>query len=296
MANIAAANTDDTDPDISITVMGIRKIQIPFRPVGRIRKYKSEENEAGRDKSIKNHEQVKVFNMAHKYNESYSLPSDDIAPVILPFAVTEEFFIEPLPPMKRRRRYDFLKRLADILLALLGIILAAIPMLVIAVMIKVKMGGTVFYCQIRLGLNGKAFKIIKFRTMHVDAEAAGAKWSDGDQDPRITKFGTFLRQYRLDELPQFFNVLAGSMSLVGPRPERPCFYNAFETYIHGFSQRLAVKPGITGLAQVRGGYNIRPEEKIVYDIEYIKKRSLWLDFLILLKTFQTVLCSSNVRH
>lgn len=233
--------------------------------------------------------------MPHNHDASYIIPPDNIDNVILPYEVTEEFFIEQIPPLKHRYVYTFLKRLADILLAILGIVLTVIPMLAIALIIKIHMGGPVFYRQIRLGLNGKAFRIIKFRTMHVDAEATGAKWSDGDQDPRITKFGMFLRQYRLDELPQFFNVLAGSMSLVGPRPERPCFYNAFETYIHGFSQRLAVKPGITGLAQVRGGYNIRPEEKIVYDIEYIKKRSLWLDFLILLKTIKTVLCHQDVR-
>lgn len=209
--------------------------------------------------------------------------------VILPYKVTEEYYIEQLPQLKKKPFYNFIKRIADLILALLGLIVAAIPMMVIAVMIKVKMGGTVFYRQTRLGLNGKPFKIIKFRTMAMDAEAGGAQWSDGDSDPRITKLGAALRQYRLDELPQFFNVLGGSMSFVGPRPERPCFYDAFETYIHGFSQRLVVKPGITGLAQVNGGYSLRPEEKILHDIEYIKKRTLWLDFVILLRTIGIVL-------
>ncbi|MBE6571320.1 MAG: sugar transferase [Ruminococcaceae bacterium] len=209
--------------------------------------------------------------------------------VILPYEVTDEFYVEQLPQLKKKNIYNFIKRMADIIFAVIGIIVTALPMLIIAIMIKANMGGTVFYRQTRLGINGKPFKIIKFRTMTMDAEAGGAQWSEGAQDSRITKLGAALRQYRLDELPQFFNVLAGSMTLVGPRPERPCFYEAFETYIHGFSQRLAVKPGITGLAQVNGGYSIRPEEKILYDIEYIKKRSLWMDFKIMLKTVGIVL-------
>ena len=215
--------------------------------------------------------------------------------VILPYEVTEEFYIEQLPQLKKKHIYNFMKRTADILLALLGIALTAIPMLIIAVLIKVRMGGAVFYRQTRLGLNGKPFRIIKFRTMTMDAEADGAQWSSGNRDNRITELGGVLRQYRLDELPQFFNVFAGSMSLVGPRPERPCFYDAFETYIHGFSQRLVVKPGITGLAQVNGGYSLRPEEKILHDIEYIKKRSLWLDFVILLKTVGIILHHRDAR-
>ncbi len=214
---------------------------------------------------------------------------DNTDAVILPYEVTEEFNIEQLSQLDKKYLYSFIKRVSDIIFAFLGIVITAIPMLVIAVLIKAKMGGTVFYRQTRLGLNGKPFRIIKFRTMTMDAEAGGAQWSEGIHDTRITKLGTALRQYRLDELPQFFNVLAGSMSLVGPRPERPCFYEAFETYIHGFSQRLVVKPGITGLAQVNGGYSIHPEEKILHDIEYIKKRSLWMDFIILLRTVEIVL-------
>lgn len=210
-------------------------------------------------------------------------------PVILPYEVKDEFYVEQLPQLKKKNIYNFIKRISDIVFAFLGIIVSAFPMLIIAIMIKVKMGGTVFYRQTRLGINGKPFQIIKFRTMAMDAEAGGAQWSEGVHDSRITKLGAALRQYRLDELPQFFNVIGGSMSLVGPRPERPCFYDAFETYIHGFSQRLVVKPGITGLAQVNGGYSIRPEEKILYDIEYIMNQSLWLDLKILLKTVGIVL-------
>ena len=220
---------------------------------------------------------------------------DNSEVVILPYEVTEEFNIEQLPQLKKKYLYNFIKRFVDIILAVLGIVVTAIPMLIIAVTIKIKMGGTVLYRQTRLGLNGREFNIIKFRTMEMDSEIGGAQWSDGVHDTRITKFGAVLRQHRLDELPQFFNVLVGTMSLVGPRPERPCFYEAFETYIHGFSQRLAVKPGITGLAQVNGGYSLRPEEKIIHDIEYIKTRSLKLDLVILLKTVRIVFCHKDAK-
>ena len=209
--------------------------------------------------------------------------------VILPFETEGEYFVEKLGEIEKKPVFDFTKRLFDIVVSFVALIVLFLPMLIITIMIKSSSKGSVFYTQERLGLNGKKIQVVKFRTMYSNAEEFGAKWSDGDDDERIFPFGKVLRKFRLDELPQFFNVLGGSMSLVGPRPERPCFYEAFETYIHGFSQRLVVKPGITGLAQVNGGYSIRPEEKILHDIEYIKKRSLWLDFKILLKTVGIVL-------
>ena len=125
--------------------------------------------------------------------------------------------------------------------------------------------------------------------MDMNAEKDGCRWSDGDNDPRITSVGRFLRKSRLDEIPQFWCILKGEMSLVGPRPERECFYNEFEEYIHGFSQRLKVKPGLTGLAQVKGGYYLKPEEKIIYDIDYIKNRTLKLDIKLVFDTFKVVL-------
>lgn len=124
--------------------------------------------------------------------------------------------------------------------------------------------------------------------MHADAEKDGARWSSGDNDKRIYKFGRVLRKTRFDELPQLFCCLIGTMSLIGPRPERECFYNEFEKYIHGFNQRLKVKPGITGLAQVSGGYDLKPQEKVLLDIEYIKKRSIWLDIKIMFKTVAVI--------
>ncbi len=215
--------------------------------------------------------------------------------VILPFEKNGEFYVEQMDSVKRKPIYMFIKRLFDIVVSLCAILVFALPMLIIALCVKLGSPGTALYKQERLGLNGKPFQIVKFRTMVMDAEANGAQWSDGESDSRITGVGAFLRKCRLDELPQFFNVLAGSMSLIGPRPERPCFYDEFETYIHGFSQRLKMKPGITGLAQVNGGYDLRPEEKIIYDVEYIKTCSLWLDIKILLKTVGVVVFNKGAK-
>lgn len=204
--------------------------------------------------------------------------------VILPYEVTGEYYVEELGELDAKPVYSFFKRFFDIVLSLFALIVLLIPMLIIAVIVKLTSPGSVLYKQERLGKDGVSFEIIKFRLMYADAENNGAQWSDGENDERITPFGKFLRRTRMDELPQFAQILTGKMSLVGPRPERECFYEKFETYIHGFSERLKVKPGLTGLAQVSGGYDLRPEEKVVYDIEYIKKRSLWLDLKCMLLT------------
>lgn len=203
--------------------------------------------------------------------------------VHLPFAVEEEFFLEDIGVPPRKPLYEAIKRAFDVLCSAIALIFCAFPMLLIAICVKLDSPGTVFYKQERLGLNGKPFKIVKFRTMVMNAEAQGVRWSEGDNDSRNTRIGGFLRKYRLDELPQFWCTLVGSMSLVGPRPERACYYEAFERYIHGFHQRLKVKPGITGLAQTTD-YALPPEQKAAYDLEYIKSRSLWTDLKLLFKT------------
>ena len=131
--------------------------------------------------------------------------------------------------------------------------------------------------------------------MVMDAEKNGAQWSNGENDSRITPVGSFLRKYRIDELPQLWCIFKGDLSIVGPRPERECFYNEFETYVHGFSERMKVKPGLTGLAQINGGYNLKPEEKIVYDVEYIKNRSMLLDLKIIFKTVGVVLKKDGAK-
>ena len=208
--------------------------------------------------------------------------------VVLPGEHTKEYFVESLGVIEEKPFYEVMKRGLDILFSALALLILLIPMGIIAVIVKCTSKGPVFYFQERLGLNGKRFNVIKFRSMVVDAEKDCICWSEGEDDVRITAFGRFLRGTRLDELPQFWCILTGDMSLVGPRPEREVFYNEFEQYIHGFHERLKVKPGLTGLAQVRGGYYLMPEEKIVYDVEYIKNRSLWLDVKIVLETVGVV--------
>ena len=203
--------------------------------------------------------------------------------------------MEELGELDAKPVYSFFKRFFDIVLSLFALIVLLIPMLIIAVIVKLTSPGSVLYKQERLGKDGVSFEIIKFRLMYADAENNGAQWSDGENDERITLFGKFLRRTRMDELPQFAQILTGKMSLVGPRPERECFYEKFETYIHGFSERLKVKPGLTGLAQVSGGYDLRPEEKVVYDIEYIKKRSLWLDLKCMLLTVRIIFSHNGAR-
>ena len=208
--------------------------------------------------------------------------------VILPFEKQGEYYVEDLGELKGKLGYRFLKRAFDIVFSLTALLVLALPMLIIALLIRMDSKGMPVYFQERLGLGGKTFRIVKFRTMYVDAESTSVQWSLGDEDERITRVGKFLRKTRLDEIPQFWCVLKGDMSLIGPRPEREVFYNEFEQYVHGFSERLKVRPGISGLAQINGGYNLKPEEKIVYDIEYIKNRSVWLDIKILFGTVRVM--------
>ncbi len=217
--------------------------------------------------------------------------------VNLPFEVKEgeEYFIEDVGKVKKKPVYSFIKRFFDITISLVSLIVLLLPFLIIAIGIKCSSKGSVFYKQERLGKNGKKFNIVKFRTMVQDAEAGGARWSSGDEDERIFRFGKFLRKTRLDELPQLWCCFVGTMTFIGPRPERECFYNEFEKYIHGFKQRLLIKPGITGLAQVSGGYDLKPQEKVLFDIEYIKKRSIWLDIKIIFKTIGVVFSHKGAK-
>lgn len=190
--------------------------------------------------------------------------------------------------------FRIVKRLFDFTAAAVGLLVAAIPMAVVAVMIRLDSPGPAIYKQERLGKGGKPFNMYKFRSMRQDAEENGAQWAEED-DPRVTRIGKIIRKTRLDELPQLVNILAGHMSVVGPRPERGIFYKEFETYVHGFSNRLAVTPGLTGLAQVNGGYDLKPEEKVIYDMEYIRNQSLLLDLKCILQTVGIVFSHDGAR-
>lgn len=188
------------------------------------------------------------------------------------------------------------KRLSDVLLAASGLLLAFPLMLGSAIALKLSSPGPVLYSQRRVGRNGVPFTIYKFRSMRVDAEAeTGAVWSTRN-DPRVTKVGRFLRRTRLDELPQLWNVLKGDMSFVGPRPERPEFVAQLTTQIPFYGQRHAVRPGLTGWAQVRHRYGASvddAQEKLQYDLFYIKHLSLPFDIYIIIETVKTVLVRSG---
>lgn len=190
--------------------------------------------------------------------------------------------------------FDVYQRVLDIVLSVVGL-LVGIPLIAIfGILIKLEDNGPITYKQERLGKGGKRFYIYKLRSMRTDAEKFGAQWAEKN-DPRITKVGKFIRKTRIDEIPQLFNILKGDMSIIGPRPERPEFTQEFNEEIPGFINRLAVKPGLTGWAQINGGYDITPQEKLVEDIYYIENRSILLDFKIILKTVKVVLTGHGAR-
>jgi sugar transferase (PEP-CTERM system associated) len=190
-----------------------------------------------------------------------------------------------------------IKRAMDIGLALLGLVLSLPAMALAAVAVKLDSKGPVLFRQRRVGERGRIFVLNKFRSMTEDAEQHGAVWAT-DDDPRVTRVGRWLRLTRLDELPQFWNVLVGDMSFVGPRPERPEFVETLQRQIPFYMGRHSVKPGITGWAQVRHRYAASVEdsmEKLQYDLYYIKNLSPLLDLVILLSTIQVVLFARGSR-
>ena len=195
-----------------------------------------------------------------------------------------------------RSWFDMRKRVIDVLggLAGLAVMLCLLPF--VAAAIRIESPGPVFYRQVRLGRSGRLFTLYKFRTMVAEAEADGqARWADPNDD-RVTRVGRWLRRYRLDEMPQFWNVLLGDMSLVGPRPERPEFIAALEHEIPFYSARHLVKPGITGWAQINYGYSATVADaavKLQWDLYYIKHRSAWLDMMILVRTVGVVLAGKG---
>ena len=190
--------------------------------------------------------------------------------------------------------YSKIRRVIDFIISLLSLVIVIPIILITSIFIMLESPGNPFYVQSRMGFMCKEFNLIKLRSMRTDAEKNGAQWADKN-DPRITKVGRFIRKTRIDELPQIFNVLKGDMSIIGPRPERQIFVEEFVKYIPNFPKRLEVKPGLTGWAQVNGGYEILPEEKLELDLYYINNKSLTLDILIILKTIQIVLTGEGAR-
>lgn len=191
--------------------------------------------------------------------------------------------------------YNSYKRTFDVIASLIGLIVGIPLIFIFGILIKLEDNGPIIYKQERLGKDHKKFNVYKLRSMKTDAEKiGGAQWAKKNDD-RVTKVGKFIRKTRIDEIPQLFNILKGDMSLIGPRPERPELTYKFNKEIPGFVNRLCIKPGLTGLAQVNGGYDISAEEKLKWDMIYIKKRSIFMDINILFKTVGVIFTGEGAR-
>ena len=189
--------------------------------------------------------------------------------------------------------YRFFKRVLDFVFALFLLILISPFLICVAIMIKLDSKGSVLFKQDRLGLNGKTFKIYKFRSMVVNAEKTGSGVYSYKDDPRVTNSGRLIRKTSIDELPQLFNIVKGDMSFIGPRPTLVYHPWVFQKYTIEQKKRFSVLPGVTGLAQVNGRKELPWSERIVLDVKYVNDISLFLDLKILFKTFFKVLSMQN---
>lgn len=228
---------------------------------------------------------VTKYCVAHKIG-TYVIPR--IGDVIMDSARKVHLFHLPMMAVQRYNpspEYLILKRAYDIALSLVALVLFAPIMAVVAAAIKATDGGDIFYRQARLTKDGKVFQVLKFRSMRMDAEKDGvARLSTGENDPRVTKVGRFIRAVRFDELPQLLNILKGDMAIVGPRPERPAISAQYAQAMPEWNLRLQAKCGLTGYAQVYGQYNTTPYDKLLLDLMYIAKPSLFEDFKIIFAT------------
>jgi sugar transferase (PEP-CTERM system associated) len=198
---------------------------------------------------------------------------------------------------KKPKSLMFIKRITELFISIVGLILLSPLILLIALLIKLESSGPVFYRQERVGENSKVFKLIKFRSMIDNAEEDGPVWAK-KEDTRITRVGSWLRKLRLDEIPQMLNVLKGDMSFVGPRPERPFFVKQLEKEIPYYDQRHTIKPGITGWAQIKYSYGASKEdalEKLAYDFYYMKNLSFLFDLIIIFETIKVILFGKGAR-
>jgi len=209
---------------------------------------------------------------------------------IVQFYDTPTFMVDNMGFTYQQRLF---KRIFDVVFSLFAIIITLPVQLAIAVAIKVDSEGPVFYSQERNTIGNRIYKAYKFRTMVDKAEERFGAYQASDNDERLTRIGKLLRNMHLDEIPQFYNVLRGDMSVVGPRSDRPITIDIFKQRIPGYAQRLNVKAGVTGLAQVMGKYNSDPEDKLRYDMIYIKNYSLLLDVKIIMMTLGAMLPSSK---
>lgn len=190
--------------------------------------------------------------------------------------------------------YSLCKRMVDIVISFVALVVLLPVILLFALIVMIETPGSPFFLQERLGQRGRPFTIMKLRSMYNDAEKNGAQWAVKN-DSRVTKVGKLIRQTRIDELPQLWNVLKGDMSIVGPRPERAVFIEEFQKTLPAFSQRLAVKPGLTGWAQINGGYELTPAEKLELDLYYIQHTTIRFDVKIMIKTLRVIVTGDGSR-
>lgn len=196
--------------------------------------------------------------------------------------------------VNNKRGYLIVKRVFDIVASFLALVVLFVPMAIVGLLVWVESPGPVIYKQERLGKDGEIFIMYKFRSMYINSEKNGPQWASKN-DSRCTRIGKFIRIFHIDELPQLVNVLKGEMSIVGPRPEREYFYEAFEKIVPDFRVRLKVKPGLTGYSQTNGCYDLTPEERFSYDTAYMAERSLWVDFVCIMKTFVVIVNRKGAR-
>jgi len=221
-------------------------------------------------------------------------------------ALTGRIWLESIHPswfvfgegFHRSRLNLAVKRALDLSFGIFGLVISLPVMALVAIAVRLDSKGPALFRQDRVGLRGRTFDVLKFRSMQLDAEeSGGAQWAAKD-DPRITRVGRFIRKFRLDELPQFFNVIQGNMSFVGPRPERPVFVEQLRKKIPYYDERHSVRPGITGWAQVQYGYGASVEDaarKLEYDLFYLKNMSVLFDCAIVLQTVRTVVAGTTAR-
>ncbi len=261
----------------------------------------SEGEEAIREEILNRYQGVVIWDIPQKsrnnilkycYSKSirvYMMPK--ISDVIVQGADVLHFFDTPVLltreyPLTFEQR--FIKRTIDLICALILIVLTSPIMLITAIVIKLYDGGPVLYKQKRVTIGGKIFKIVKFRSMSVDAEKDGKARLASKKDPRITPIGRFIRKVRIDELPQLFNIVAGDMSFIGPRPERPEIIKQYIQDMPEFEFRTKVKAGLAGYAQVYGKYNTTPYDKLKLDLLYIENYTTWLDLRLMLLTLKVL--------
>lgn len=213
---------------------------------------------------------------------------------ILDSKVCEEISLKSIEASIHKSNYYIFKRGFDIVFSIVLLLLTSPIILISMGIIFLQDFKNPIFSQHRVGLNNEEFKLYKIRSMIVNAEKDGYKWAD-IKDSRVTTFGRFIRKTRIDELPQLINVLKGEMSLIGPRPELEFFYRKFEKDIPKFRDRLLVKPGLTGWAQVNGGYDLSPKEKLALDLYYIDNFGALIEVKIFVETIKTILTGNGAR-